>query len=175
VNALRLAPSLGLAALALTATLGFTRGARAEDTEVEKRYPPSSARVGVIVTGAGMTAAAYGGAAGMAGAWSDAPGTDMLFIPVAGPWIGLGKLGCGPDEESSPGQGDCTGMLALRGILYVLDGLVQLGGLGVVAEGMFMTTEAAGDAPAKAALAPTFMLAPIVSEHQVGLGIGGTF
>ncbi len=123
-----------------------------------------------------MTAVSYGGAAAMAGAWSDAPGTDMLFVPVAGPWIGLGKLGCAPDEETTVGQGDCDGMLALRGILYVLDGLVQLGGLGVVAEGIFMTTEATPDAaPAKAALAPRFMVTPIVSGGTAGLGVVGTF
>jgi hypothetical protein len=160
-----------LAALALT--IVAARAAQAQEaTDEPHRYPPSSARVGVLLSGGFMLGASYGGAAAMGAAWSDAPGADMLYIPVAGPWIGLGKLGCAPDEADS--DGNCTGMLALRGILYVVDGLVQLGGLGVLAEGIFMTTEADGPAPAPKS-AFTILPAPIVTDRSVGLGVVGAF
>ena len=41
----------------------------------------------------------------------------------------------------------CGFALYFRGILTVLDGLVQLGGLGIVGEGIFMTTESSAAPP----------------------------
>lgn len=148
----------------------FSSVASAQEME-EHRYPPSSARVGVLLSGGFMLGASYGGAAAMGAGWSDAPGTDSLYIPVAGPWIALGRLGCGPDEADT--DGSCTGILALRGILYVVDGLIQLGSVGVLAEGIFMTTEADAPAPQKAGL--TILPAPIVTDRSVGFGVFGSF
>ncbi len=157
--------------LALTLGVGAAHAEPAAD-ELELRHPPSSSRWKIIVAGVATTLVAYGGAAAMGGAFSDVPGRDMLFIPVAGPWIALGEGGCAPDEETTKGQGDCEGWLAVRGILYVIDGLVQLGGLGITAEGIFMTTEADGPAEPKKALV---MPAPIVSERSIGFGLVGAF
>lgn len=138
--------------------------------EVVSRNPPSSARWKILVAGIGLTAVGYAGSALMGGLWEGVPGGDFLFIPVAGPWIALGKSGCVPEEESSTGAGDCGGMMALRGVIYVVDALVQLGGLGIVGESIFMTTESPDAAP-KAAVLPM----PIVTEHTIGLGVVGTF
>lgn len=144
----------------------------ATEKELVLRYPPSSARWKILIAGIATFAVGYGVSAGMGGAWSDVPGRDWLFVPVIGPWAALGTGGCAPDEESSPGEGDCEGWLALRGVVFVLDGLVQLGGLGITAESIFMTTEAdAAAPPAKATILP----APIVTEHGAGFGIVGTF
>jgi hypothetical protein len=170
--------SFALASAVAAATAGFSAHAYAEEPAAEEtniRYPPSSARWKIIVAGAGVTAVSYGGAAAMGGVWSDVPGHDMLFVPVVGPWIALGQGGCAEDEESSPGEGDCVPLLALRGILYSVDALLQLGGLGILGEGIFMTTEAEAPAepePKKKAFA---MPAPIVTERSVGLGIVGAF
>lgn len=143
------------------------------EEEIVLRYPPSSSRWKIIVAGAATFAVGYGASAAFGGLWSDIPGKDWLFVPVIGPWAALGQSGCAADEESSPGEGDCEPIMALRGILFVIDGLVQLGGLGVVGEGIFMTTEA--DAPAAAPPKAAIIPAPIVTEHTLGLGVSGTF
>jgi hypothetical protein len=146
--------------------------APAAEEEIVLRYPPSSSRWKIIVAGAGTFAVGYGASAAMGGRWSDIPGKDWLFVPVIGPWAALGQSGCAADEETSPGQGDCEAIMAVRGVLFVIDGLVQLGGLGILGEGIFMTTEAdAPAAPPKAVIVP----APIVTQHAFGLGVSGTF
>ncbi|MFO0549238.1 MAG: hypothetical protein U0271_12675 [Polyangiaceae bacterium] len=140
-----------------------------EQVEVVQRYPKSSARWKVIVAGAAVTVVAYGGAALTGGLWNDYPGADMLYIPVAGPWIALGQSGCAPDEETSPGAGDCEAIMGARAAIYIVDGLLQLGGLALVAEGIFMTTES--DQPPAATVVPV----PFVSEHTAGLSLFGRF
>jgi hypothetical protein len=124
-----------------------------------------------------MTAAVY--AAGMISGfvWNDVPGADALKVPVVGPWIALGQSGCAPDQDS------CGGMLALRTILTTLDGLVQLGGLGLAAEGIFMTTEADAEASpsaassAQASAPPVLELgvAPVVGPSVAGVSVTGRF
>ncbi|MBL9028480.1 MAG: hypothetical protein JNL21_40185 [Myxococcales bacterium] len=142
------------------------------EEELVLRYPPSSSRWKIIVAGAATFAFGYGASAAFGGIWSDVPGKDWLFVPVAGPWAAVAQSGCAADEETSPGQGDCEGIMAVRGILFVVDGLVQLGGLGILGEGIFMTTESeAPAAPKKAFIVPT----PIVTEHAFGVGVSGTF
>ena len=143
------------------------------EDQIVLRYPPSSSRWKIIVAGAGAWAFGYGASAAMGGIWSDIPGRDWLFVPVIGPWAALGNSGCAPDEESTPGQGDCEPIMALRGVLWVVDGLLQAGGLGIVAEGIFMTTESeeAAPAPKKATIMPT----PIAVDRGVGFGVRGTF
>ena len=97
---------------------------------------------------------------------------------MVGPWIALGQSGCAPDEES------CGGALALRSILTTLDGIVQLAGLALAAEGIFMTTEAeeasgeqAARPKADASTAPILQLglAPVIGPTVVGVGVSGRF
>lgn len=142
----------------------------AADDEVIVKYPPPGARWRVLLAGSGMTLVAYGGSALMGGLWEDIPGADMLFIPVAGPWIALGQSGCAPDEETTPGEGDCEALIGLRAALFIVDGLFQAAGLAVVGEGIFMKTEDP-EAPPKAAILPM----PIVTENSIGVGVVGTF
>jgi hypothetical protein len=130
--------------------------------------PPPSARIKTLLGGLGMFGLSYGGMALMGALWEGVPGADFLYAPVVGPWIGLGESGCAPGEESAEGEG-CTGMLALRGILYTVDGLLQLGGLGLVATSIFMET---GEEPAQKV---TILPAPFVVRDAVGLGLVGSF
>jgi len=148
----------------------------ASSEEVVERYPPSSVRWKVLIAGITLTGLGYGGMALMGGLWDGVPGGDYLYIPLAGPWVALGKSGCTPDE-SAPVEGTvtpqtCGGMQALRGIIYVVGSLVQLGGLGLVGESIFMTTESPDAAPVKkTAILPM----PIITQDSVGLGVIGTF
>jgi hypothetical protein len=129
--------------------------------------PPPDARWRALVGGLGMFAVSYGSMALMGALWTDLPGADYLFIPVAGPWIGLGESGCAPGEETTIGEGDCGGMMGLRGTIYVVDALLQLGGLGLIAESIFLQT----DNTASASISPV----PFVVRDAVGLGVAGTF
>jgi hypothetical protein len=133
------------------------------------RYPPSSVRAPLVIGGLAFTLVAYGGAAGMAAAFGDAevPGADSLYVPLVGPFVALGRIGCSPNESDSCGE-----LNALRGVLYVLDGLAQLGGLGIAAEGLFATTEATGT-PGRAGLELTPV--PIVNAEVRGIGLVGRF
>lgn len=160
-----------LPALALVATsLALASPALAEDDEVElpKRYPPSSVRPKIIVAGVAVTGLAYGGAMLGAALAPDLPGMDDLRIPVVGPWMSLAQMSCPADEE------DCSAELVLRGILTIADGLMQLGGLAIVGEGIFMTTEASAPAePSPQAF--TIRAAPVVTGSMTGIGVVGTF
>lgn len=130
------------------------------------RYPPSSVRVGLIAGGIGILGLAYGLTALCANTWPEVPGSDVMYVPVVGPWGALVQSGCSSDDP------DCGAMLVLRTILLVLDGFAQAGGSGLIGEGIFMTTEA--DSPA-APDSAHWMVTPIVAPGQAGLGVMGTF
>lgn len=157
------------AALAVAAALALTAAsADAEEPAAPPRYPPSSARAKVIVGGVTVTALAYGAAFLAASSWPDVPGSSELKIPIAGPWMALAKNDCAADDP------DCGAKLYLRGALTVVGGLAQLAGLGLVAEGILMTTEARSAQPVKPA-ALTVLPAPVITATGVGLGVVGTF
>jgi hypothetical protein len=134
------------------------------------RYPPSSARGWVLGAGIGLTATAYGIGMACGFGWNDVPGADALKVPVVGPWVALGQSGCAPDQD------ECTAMLVLRTILTTLDGLVQLGGVALVLEGVLMTTEAdapanekeSGGARASARTAPRIAVVPTFTGERGG-------
>ena len=158
------------------AILFTAAAARAQDPPADTgsapvlRYPPSSVRPKLIAGGLALTAAAYGGAYLCAANWPEVPGSDALKIPVVGPWIALVQNDCAADDP------DCGFTLYFRGILTVIDGLIQAGGLGIVGEGIFMTTEA--NAPPKKktdAAGLTVRPAPILTAHTTGVGFVGTF
>ncbi len=128
------------------------------------RYPPSSVRPGLIAGGSAVFATAYGLSLMSALVWDDVPGADALLIPVAGPWISLAQNECSAENP------DCGALLVVRAALLVVDGLAQLGGLGIVGEGIFMTTEAEDDAPKT-----SWTVTPAVSPTQTGVSIVGTF
>jgi hypothetical protein len=150
-----------LAALALSSTT-----AGAQEAEEPQRYPPSSVRVKLVAGGLVVMGLAYGAGFLAASSWPDAPGASQLKIPVVGPWIALANNACAADDP------DCGFVLYLRGFLTVLDGLMQLGGLGIAGEGIFMTTEASAPARASAVIVRP---APIVTGTSAGLGVVGAF
>lgn len=134
--------------------------------------PPPGARSAAIVAGAATTAISYGLALGASFLISedDLRGSKDLRVPIAGPWMALGKTGC---PASSP---DCSKVpLVLGAILQVFDGVAQAGGLGILAEGLFLNTSSAPPAPRKAE-GPSVHAVPFNFEKGgVGLGVVGTF
>jgi hypothetical protein len=126
------------------------------------RYPPSSVRIGLLAGGIGMFGVAYGLSAMSASVWPGTPGSSALYAPVVGPLIALGNSGCSEDDP------DCGAIVYVRGVLYVVDTLVQLGGLGLIAQGLFMTTEAEG-------AAPSVSIVPVVTPTTHGVSIIGQF
>jgi len=197
---MKLASLASLAALALVASAGIARAdepqkpvdsaekprgnlaadvagvpvAEPSDARVV-HYPPPIVRVGVIGIGVAIAGGAWGAAFGSATQWPLVPGSAQLKIPVVGPWIALGKSGCASDDAG------CSGAtVGVRAGMYVLDGIAQLAGLALIAEGIVMKTESR---PAKKAAAfPTLRLRgvevtalPVASPAMRGVGIVGTF
>ncbi|MEM1031806.1 MAG: hypothetical protein AAGN82_15750, partial [Myxococcota bacterium] len=150
--------------------------AEGEDEDVV-RYPPTPVRYGLIGGGLGLFGAAYGTGAAFAAGFSRTPGIDALYIPVAGPWIAIGRNGCPVDNP------DCGAIVPVRAILYALEGIVQLGGLALVGEGIFMTTEATaapspsdeGAAEAEVSSGTSWHVTPLISPGMTGLGVQGRF
>lgn len=138
------------------------------------RYPPSTVRWKLVAGGGGVFAGAYGIGAALSAAFPEVPGSDAMYIPVAGPWIALGQSGCSSDD---PG---CEAMPIVRGVLYVLDGFIQAGGLAIAGEGIFGTTESSAPATTgareRAHLGEiTVTPVPVVTRDRTGLGLAGTF
>ena len=143
--------------------------------------PPPSAKTTHIVAGLATTAVSYGLALGASYLYAeeDFRGSKDLRIPVVGPWMALGKTGC---PTSSP---DCsTATLVIGAILTIVDGVVQVGGLGIVGEGLFLNTSSK-PATQKAELGPSAQrhaTGPVVravpmnfGKDGAGLGVVGTF
>jgi hypothetical protein len=174
-------PFLSLAAGLLA--LSISAAARAEEPAISAdpmvsapppvdELPPPGARTALVISGAATTAISYGLALGASFLWTedDLRGSKDLRIPVAGPWMSLGRTGC---PASSP---DCSTVpLVLGAILKVIDGVVQAGGIGLVGEGLFLNTSSAAPAKKKAE-GPTFQAVPLNFEKGgMGLGVVGTF
>lgn len=157
----------------------FAAAAHAEDPIPEFRAPPPAAdlpppgaRTTTIVAGAATTVVSYGLALGTSFLMDeeDHRGTKELRIPIAGPWLSLGKTGC-PESNT-----DCNALpLVFGALLTILDGVVQAGGLAVVGEGLFLKTSSGRPVPQKAE-GPTVRAVPFQFERGgVGLGVVGSF
>jgi hypothetical protein len=141
-------------------------------------YPPPSTRYKLALVGVAVSAAWYGAAYGFSALWPDAPGAEDLRIPVAGPWMALGKTGCADDDP------DCSTLIVvLRAVLTTIDGVGQAGGLAVAAESLFLPTATQSPAPRRRRRAKpiegtdSFELrpAPVLTGRSLGLGVAGTF
>lgn len=150
----------------MAGALFATTSARADDSAPPKRYPPTSVRWKLVLGGLAVSGVAYTIAYLTAAQWPDVPGAAQMKIPVVGPWIALGHAGCSADN---PG---CGAEVPVRGIGQVLDAIAQTAGLGLIGEGLFMTTESEGAAP-KAAL--TIQPMPIVTPTMQGFGVTARF
>lgn len=161
----------------------------AAEAKPELRYPPSSVRPKLVIGGIAITGLAYAGALITAASWPERDTisgdtmepvgrSDGLKIPIVGPWIALGKIGCVTPNPNNPS--DCGPEPIVRGILYALDGVIQLGGLGLIAEGILMKTEA-NPAPKKKSLAfalpggVTVHPLPVATPSFTGIGFVGSF
>ncbi len=153
---------------------------------IDVRYPPSIVRVKLIAAGIVVTGLAWGVSFACASSWpyvpnpppgaeSGPPGSGQLKIPVVGPWIMLGHSGCAPDEPYC-----ALSKIGVRDALLVLDGIVQLAGVALIAEAIFMKTSP--PVPKKSTSLLSLRVggievtpAPIVTPTVTGLGVGGTF
>jgi len=171
----RRAAAFALAVCAGASVAGWTSRAGADETTSARdappaaddaelmRYPPTSVRAGLIGGGLGVIGLAYGVGALSASSWPEVPGSDWLYVPVIGPWAALATGGCAADD---PG---CGAILVMRGILYSVSGLAQLGGLGLIGEGALMTTESS-DSPVG-----SLTVLPMAGPQAAGLTVLGVF
>ncbi|HEX3776410.1 MAG TPA: hypothetical protein VHV51_18185 [Polyangiaceae bacterium] len=137
------------------------------------QYPPPSARTYTLLGGAGTTAFWYGLALGSSYIWPDTIGAKDLRIPVAGPWISFAHSGCGPVQSCS------EVLVVLRSLATAIDGVGQAGGVLLMGQGLFLTTQ---EPKAKRAtlsfkpvrgveMQPTFD----AGKNSVGFGVLGVF
>jgi hypothetical protein len=161
------------ALLVLPAALLVASAARADDPPpVVVRYPPSSVRPKMIIGGLAIAGIAYASGYLVAVGTPAVPGSEALKVPVVGPWVALAQNNC------APGNPTCGASIYGRGALLVLEGLVQIAGLGLAGEGLFMTTEGSAPKPAQVGWSAggiTFQPTPLVTARVTGLGITGTF
>jgi hypothetical protein len=127
--------------------------ARADEPEPMVRFdpeamPPPPAKTNVLIWGVATTAISYGGAVGASYLWESDPGAADLRIPVVGPWMKVGNTRLCDDEEPS-----CNDVFQVLGaVLAGFDGVIQVGGLALIAEGLFSPTRSS-QPPASARLA----------------------
>ncbi len=176
-------------------SLGVAKAPPSDDDAFAARYPPTSTRWKVMGGGLGLTALGYGLSYFSATQNPKVPGLNDLKIPIVGPWIAIGHSGCA--NISTPGllqlkppaatpatvtvfstpNGDCGSALAFRGILLVVDGLMQAGGLGLILTGILMKTEAKRPTPVLGFRfgEATVEATPLFQPTLTGIGLSGTF
>lgn len=152
--------------------------ARAEEPTIDQieyhpaELPPDAARGRLILVGLALTAGWYGASVGTSYLWSDAPNARDLRLPVVGPWMALGDVGCGSRESS------CTTLTVIgRTALAVVSGVGQAGGLFAIVEGLVMDTGSAAPAtPAGDARGTSsWAAAPVMLSDGAGIEIVGRF
>jgi hypothetical protein len=178
--------SLSVLAGAIALSAVSARPAHAEEPTLAEahydpsEYPPTGTQGRLIRTGAGLTVGWYAAAVGTSFMWQNAPNASDLRIPVAGPWMALPDTGCGSKEP------DCeTAVVAFRTVVTIISGVGQLGGLLVLAEGLFVGSGTPSAAPARPAVSardrsdwagidwsPTAVALP---DGSLGIGISGRF
>lgn len=166
-----------IGALALS-TLVSTRDAAAEEPTIDQieyhpaEFPPDGTRARLILVGAALTAGWYGAAVGTSYLWPDAPNAKDLRLPVVGPWMALGDVGCGDRERS------CTTVpLVMRTALAVVSGVGQAGGLLAIVEGLFIdTASSTPSAPReKSAQRASWSAGPLMLSDGAGIELFGRF
>lgn len=132
------------------------------------RYPPPEARWKTLGLGVGLVAVGYGIALGTSYIWDGAPGMNSLRTPVIGSVGAIAGSKCGADEGA-----DCsTVTVVLRAVLAGISGLAQVGGIGVLTEGVLMKTQ---EQPEPSAQAPKWYALPTASKSGAGVTVGLTF
>ena len=131
-------------------------------------YPPPEARVRTLLIGGGLLAVGYGLALGTSYLWDGAPGMESLRTPVIGAPLAIAESRCGDDE----GPGCSTVTVVLRAVLAGVAGLAQVGGIGVLTEGVVMKTH---DASSASVRSPAWYALPTASKSGAGVCIGASF
>jgi hypothetical protein len=170
---------LGLLALTCSATLAFASGdAAAEEPTIDQieyhpaELPPEGARSRLIIVGAALTAGWYGAAVGTSYLWPDAANSHDLRLPVVGPWMALGDVGCSSKESS------CSTITVIgRTALAVVSGVGQAGGLFAIFEGLVMDTapSRAASGGVDGASAASWSAAPVMLTGGGGVEFFGRF
>lgn len=128
--------AIAFAVVACSVSLAKSAGAEEPVREVVRDshvYPESNVRYRLMSLGAGITLGSYGLALGTYFLAPNEPGAGQLRVPFAGPWLALAETGC------PAGNPDCPiAPVVIRAVLTGIDGLLQLSGLAVIAEGLFM-------------------------------------
>ena len=178
--------SLSVLAGAIALTAAWSEPASADEPTLAEahydpsEYPPPGTQGRLILTGAGLTVGWYAAAIGTSFMWQNAPNASELRIPVAGPWLALADTGCGAKER------DCeTAVVIFRTAVTLISGVGQLGGLLVLAEGLFVGSRPPAAAPPRPAASardgrdwagidwsPTPIALP---DGSLGIGISGRF
>ena len=140
-----------------------------KEPALEPEYPSPAAPVNLAITGAVITAAWYGAALGSSYLIGDQPYADELRIPVAGPFLAFPQM-----VECKPEETNCTTLIVVvRSVLTMLDGIGQVGGVGVLLESLFVPTATERSRPKKRA---SFRAAPVVGgSGVVGVSVAGEF
>lgn len=133
-----------------------------------EHYPPPEARWKTIGLGGVLVVVGYGLGLGTSYIWDGAPGMDSLRTPLIGPVGAIADSRCGANE----GSACSTPTVVVRAILAGLSGLAQVGGIGVLTEGVVMHTE---ERPAPRAQASQWYALPTASKTGAGVCIGTTF
>ncbi len=149
------------------------RMARADEPIEPLRYdvaghPDDGTRARTALAGLAVTAVGYGAALGSSYLFPDSPGSASLRVPVAGPFLALAKTGC------ASGDADCSTFTTIvRAVLTTANSVVQVGGLFVASESLFLKTQAPPAAPARGASVTGIDAAPI--KHGWLLSLTGEF
>lgn len=165
----------------LAALVGLSTPAMADEPTQEEeyfpdQYPPSGARGATALTGGLIAVGFYGVGLGYSFLDDGNPGASDLRIPVAGPWMAIDGLGrCTENEEPN-----CSAVFpSLRIALAVVVGLGQIGGLGILLEGLFVPSgPGEGELPplpGSGLQGPSAVVAPVVTQDSLGLGVVGIF
>ncbi len=187
--------TVAAAAVLLVCSQAHSDEAPVKQYVIDDRLPPAPVKWNLIGAGLGTTLAFYAAAQPFSYAWPDTPGVRELRIPVVGPWMALAQSGC---ADTDP---DCSiAWVAARSVLMVLDGLGQIGGLGIALEGLLVSTSPVdpqsqirqptrapssppAPAPSPNTTQPTdsprnlfYLPRPIViGQRGLGLGVSGMF
>ncbi len=135
-------------------------------TEPERVDPGTRTRL--LLTGAAVTVGWYGLSLGASYAFRDEQWAPALRIPVAGPFLSLRDMGC----NGNPNCGNA--LVAVRSLLAIVDGIGQVGGLGVILES-FLLHDDAGSERLQKDHARVRALPIVAGRGTIGLGVVGEF
>ncbi|HEY1957801.1 MAG TPA: hypothetical protein VGH28_19405 [Polyangiaceae bacterium] len=147
-------------ACALGALL-FAGSARADDTLAPPPVVKTHPRTGLVAGGASLFATTY--LASVFGAVGADPGSpyEALYAPIVGPFYVAGHTFATTSSSDFAG-----GLLEdTVGVLFLIDGLAQLGGAAMMIAGFAL--------PRK--IEPAVRVSPLVGRGMTGLGLTGAF